>query len=248
MDLTGKRIVVTGASSGIGRECAVFLSRLGARLILVARSEERLSCTLGDLEGEGHRMISFDLNQIDEIPALIKQIADDGGALYAAIHCAGIQQTLPVRSVTSHHIAEVFDVNVSAGLALAKGLRQKGLHEPDCRLVLMASVMGIVGSVGRSVYSASKGAVISMTRSLALELAKDGIRVNCIVPGMVRSEMLEDLERTIGSDKFEAIKAMQPLGFGKAVDVAFAVGCMLAPMASWITGTAFVVDGGYTAH
>ena len=247
-DLTGETVLVTGASAGIGRECAVLLSQLGAKVLLVSRRTEGLREALALLDGSQHSVHAFDLTDVDGIPSWMKGIAGEHGPLSGVVHCAGIQQTIPLRALTEQSMESVFRINVKSGLALARGFRQRGVYEQRSSIVYISSVMGVVGASGRSVYSASKGAITGMTRSLAMELVAQGIRVNCVVPGLVRTEMFDDLEKAMTQAQIAEISAMHPLGLGNPIDVAHAISFLLSPMSSWITGASLVVDGGYTAR
>lgn len=248
MDLSGRTILVTGASSGIGRETCILLSQLGARLILVARNLERLKETSERLEGVEHRIESFDLRAIDEIPVWLKAITSEVGGLHGLVHSAGITLTLPLRLLTSKQLEEIMLINLSTSMFLAKALRQKGCCQPGSSLVFLSAAAGLVGTVGLSAYTASKGAIVALTRSLAMELAREGIRVNCVAPAGVRTEMYEKFQQTLTPDQFSAIAAAHPLGLGTALDVAHAIAFLLADTGRWITGTTLVVDGGLTAH
>ena len=138
--------------------------------------------------------------------------------------------------------------NWSAAWLLAKGLRQPGVHSKPASLVYISSVVGMAGQPGLSAYASSKGAVLALTKALAMELAGEGIRVNAVVPGYVETEMAQNLEKILSGDQMEAIRRMHPLGIGTALDVAHAIAFLLAETGRWITGTSLVVDGGYTAH
>lgn len=248
MDLNGRTILVTGASSGIGRATSVLLGQLGARLVLVARNADRLTQTANLLEGQGHRIESFDLTRIDDIPAWLKHIASEIGALHGIVHCAGIQITKPVRFQSSVDVDLLLRINLDAAFGLAKGFRQKGVYAHQGRLVLLSSVMGLVGQPAVTAYAASKGALIALAKSLAMEWARDELRVNCVAPAHVKTEMAQALQAAVTDEQFAAIEAMHPLGIGTALDVAYAIAFLLADTGRWITGTTLVVDGGYTAH
>lgn len=248
LDLTEKIILVTGASSGIGREISILLSELGARVILVSRNEESLQTTKMLLKGEGHSIYAFDLTNFDAIPEWIKNISQRQGAISGLVHSAGVQKTQPLRFTTISDINQTFSINVISAIALAKGLRQKNVCEKGSSLVFLSSVAGIVGDIGISVYSASKGALIALTKSLALELIKDAIRVNCIAPAIIQTEMTKRWTADLTEDQINANIANSPLGIGMPRDVANAAAFLLADTARWITGTTLVVDGGYTAR
>ncbi|NTU50556.1 MAG: SDR family oxidoreductase [Desulfobulbaceae bacterium] len=248
MDLVDRTILVTGASSGIGRETAILLSQLGARLILVGRSSEQLCKTLSSLEGTAHQVYAFDLSNVDEIHRWMKEVTSAIGPLHGLVHSAGVQFTRPLRIVSSQGIEELMRLNVTAAILLAKAFRQKGVSADSGSIVYLSSVMGLVGQSGQSAYSASKGALVTLTKSLALELSRENIRVNCVAPAMVSTEMTEKMLDLLTPEQVIQIEAMHPLGFGNPRDVANAIAFLLADTGRWITGTTLVVDGGYTAH
>ena len=248
MDMTGRTVLVTGASSGIGRETSVLLSQLGARLVLVARNVDRLHETAARLDGAGHRIEVFDLTQIDDISAWLKRLAADIGPIHGIVHSAGIHITRLVRFQTNLDVDSLMRINLNAVFGLAKGFRQKGVCTADGRVVLLSSVMGLVGQAAVTAYAASKGALIALTKSLAMEFARDGLRVNCVAPAIIKTEMAGTLQDTLTNEQYTAIEAMHPLGIGTPLDVAYAIAFLLAETGRWITGTTLVVDGGYTAH
>lgn len=199
------------------------------------------------LKGQGHQREPFDLSLADEIPAWLKRISEKWGSIDGVVHAAGLGVTMPIKSWSSAHSDDILRINVTACLALARGFRQKSVHRTGGSMVFFSSVAGLVGVIGSAAYSASKGAVIALTRSLALELVRDGIRVNCVAPGMVQTEMVEEVQRLLTPEQMQGIAAMHPLGIGRARDVSNAVAFLLADTSRWITGTTLVVDGGYTA-
>jgi NAD(P)-dependent dehydrogenase (short-subunit alcohol dehydrogenase family) len=247
-DLSGKTVIVTGASSGIGRATSVLLSRQGAKLILVGRDQKRLNETHQLLYGGGHIVEVFDMLNIDLIPTWMQGLAEKFGSIGGVVHCAGIQHVAPVRAVSVDMADKLFRVNVFSGLMLAKGLRQRTVKGLGSSLVFVSSVMGIVGAPCRAIYCASKGAVISMTKALAVELAGEGVRVNCVAPAFVRTKMLDELESIVAPDQLDVIRAKHPLGFGIGDDVGNAILYLLASESRWVTGSVMTVDGGYTAQ
>lgn len=248
MELSGRTILITGASSGIGRATSILLSQLGARLILAGRNKERLDQTARQLEGSDHSIEAFDLTDIDGISQWLKAVASRVGALDGLVHSAGVHITRPLRFLSDESVQEVMSINFGAGLALAKGLRQKGAYNAGASIVYLSSVMGLVGQPGVAAYAASKGAIVALTKSLAMELARDGIRVNCVAPAQVKTEMAEAMQESLSQEQIAVIEAMHPLGIGTPLDVAYAIAFLLADTGRWITGTTLVVDGGYTAH
>ncbi|WP_046072682.1 SDR family NAD(P)-dependent oxidoreductase [Pseudomonas synxantha] len=245
--LQGKHILVTGASSGIGREVAVWLSTQGARITLVARDTLRLEETLQRLEGTGHTLAVVDFLSEPDVSGWMKKIAKETAPFDGLVHAAGIQAPMPIRATSLSHWEKIISTNLTSSFSLIKAFRQKGVCQSDSSIVLISSVMAKVGEPALMGYCASKGAVESMVRAAAIELAREGIRVNCVAPGVVKTEMAETLKDLVGGGAMEIIAQKHPLGFGTPADVAYAVNYLLSPAARWVTGTALVVDGGYLA-
>ncbi len=248
MDLSGRTILVTGASSGIGRETAVLLSQLKARVVLTARNEERLSTTLATLHNDGHRAEPFDLSRTDEIPKWVQGIAAQAGPLHGIVHAAGKQASVPIRFVTDQKVDDLVRTNLYSAIMLARGFSQKNCHAPGGGLVFLSSIMALASKPAISVYSATKSALVGLTKSLALELAPQNLRVNCVAPAFVETKMLEELRAVLTDEQMEALRSSHPLGFGTPRDVANAVAFLLAETGRWITGSTLVLDGGYSAQ
>lgn len=247
LHLSNKNILVTGATSGIGQATCILLSQLGAKVTMLGRNTQKLNQTLQMLEGSGHTLILLDLINLEEIEnSLIKHIIPIGG-LDGLVHCAGIRYIQPIKYLNYKALEETIRINTYAALYLVKAFRLKGIHTIGSSIVTVSSIMGLVGDVGLSAYSASKGALISLTKSLALELATQNIRINCVTPGYVYSEMLEGHKKLINKDQFEQIESNHPLGIGKPTDVSNSIVFLLSQMSNWITGSTLVVDGGYSA-
>jgi NAD(P)-dependent dehydrogenase (short-subunit alcohol dehydrogenase family) len=247
-DLTGKTILVTGASRGIGQVTAVFLSRLGARIVAVARDAQRLQATVEQMEGTAHLALAFDLNNVEQLPAWIKTIAEETGPLFGLVHSAGITMNRPLKGLSYQNLLDIQRINVDAAIMLSKGFRQKGIADAaGSSVVYLSSVTAFKTKPALAAYAATKGALISLTKTLALELAAQKIRVNCVCPGLVRTAMVDDLKNILLPEQLEKLYAEYPLGLGEPEDVAYAIAFLLAPAARWITGTALVLDGGYTA-
>jgi NAD(P)-dependent dehydrogenase (short-subunit alcohol dehydrogenase family) len=248
LDLTGKTIMITGASKGLGQATAIYLSRLGARIVAVARNRERLQQTISQLEGSGHFAYSFDLTEVEQIPTWLKTTAQTTGPLFGLVHSAGIVLNRPLKVLNYKDLLAIQRINVDAAVFLSKGFRQKGVREETgSAIVYLSSVAALKGQPALAAYCATKGALVSLARSLALELARDKIRVNCLCPGLVRTQMADDLRASLPPENVNQLEGSYPLGVGVPDDVAYAAAFLLAPAARWITGSALVLDGGYCA-
>jgi NAD(P)-dependent dehydrogenase (short-subunit alcohol dehydrogenase family) len=248
LDLAGSTVLVTGASSGIGRETAILLSCLNAKVVLTGRNRERLEETSSRLSGEGHRIEPFDLNRVEEIPKWLRALTSEMGPLSGLVHAAGVQLTSPIRFVAPEAIDELLRTNLVSAMMLMRGFSQKDCHAAESSAVFCSSIMGLNGAASMSIYGASKAALIGLSKSLAVELAPHRIRVNCVAPACVQTEMLEQMREVFSPEQFEALKRAHPLGFGTARDVANAVAFLIANTGRWITGSTLVVDGGYSAQ
>ena len=248
LDLTGKTILVTGASSGIGRATAIYLSRLGGKIVAVGRDQQRLQDTISQMEGGGHTAIPFDLNDVEQIPGWMKKIVAAAGPLYGLVHSAGIVLYRPLNVLSYKNLVDMQRINVDAAIMLTKGFRQSGVCEKTgASVVFISSVAALKGEPSLAGYSSTKGALVSVARALAVELASQKIRVNCICPGLVQTRMAENVRETLPADNMGELQKKHPLGLGAPEDVAYAAAWLLSPSARWITGTNVVLDGGYTA-
>jgi len=249
LDLSGKTILVTGASSGIGRSTAVLLSGLGGRIVLNGRNIDGLNQTAAEMQGNCHRIAALDLAKLNEIPQWFSGLTQELGPFSALVHCAGAGSMLPVRLLSVEHLQEIMNVNFYSAAVLTKEFARKRNHQENSSIVFAASVAGMLGTPARSAYSASKGALIAFARSAAIELAKSGMRVNCVAPSYVQTDMYERTKASLTPEQLEAlVDATQPLGLGTALDVANAIAFLVADTGRWITGSVLAVDGGYAAQ
>ena len=247
--LSNKTILITGASSGIGRSCAVQCSKMGASLLLMGRNVDELNRTVSELQpGTKVEIIVADFSKMVDLELVIAEKILTIGKIAGFIHCAGVEKTLPLKKQTSEVFQSIFDINVFAGFELAKIISLKKYKAEKASFVFIASVAGMVGESGKTIYSASKGAVISGARSMSMELARSDIRVNSISPAMVKTPILEKMFDGIGEEATQNIIKKHPLGIGEPEDVANACVFLLSDAAKWITGTNLVIDGGYTAQ
>lgn len=249
MDLSGKNILVTGASSGIGKSIAVFLSKLGANIVMVARNEERLKEVYRILEPGNHSWHILDLKNPDGIESMLNDICRDGLKLNGLVHSAGISATVPIQLLKQDDLRNIMTVNFFSFMELVKHFSKRKYNDNGGSIVAISSISSKVGARGLSEYCASKGALDSAVRALALDLAPKNIRINSIDPGMIRTQIYEDLNGLVNNSDFEAdLKKRQILGVGDPRDVACAAAFLLSDASKFITGTSMVVDGGYTAH
>jgi NAD(P)-dependent dehydrogenase (short-subunit alcohol dehydrogenase family) len=248
LDFTGRTVLVTGGSSGIGRETAIMLSELGSRVIVTGRRAEQLEVTLGRMAQGDHAVEPFDLVHLESIPEWVKSLAGRYGPFHGLAHAAGIRRTGPLRGLSIEVLHQTFCANLDSAVMLAKGFRQKGCCTAGSSIAFVSSASALVGSPATAAYAASKAALIGLTRSLAMELAREGIRVNCIAPGMVQSEMTNEIRQTLTAESFAAIVAQHPLGLGTTWDVACAAAYLLSDSARWMTGHTLVLDGGFSAQ
>lgn len=244
---SGRRILVTGASSGLGRATAVELAQHGARLALVGRSEERLVETQAKLAGEGHSIHALDISDAEVSADAVQAIAKSHGVLSGIFHSAGTAIILPARVTKSRHLDDVFGAGVRGAFGVARAAAKKGVLEDGGSLVFMSSVSALRGRQGMSAYSAAKAAVDAMVRVLAWELAERRIRVNSIIAGAVETAMHQDFVGTANEELVRNYRDLHLLGFGKPEDIAMAAMFLLSDASRWVTGTNMVVDGGYTA-
>jgi len=240
--LAGKKILVTGASSGIGRAVAVECSKMGASVIISGRNEERLTQTLDQLEGHDHRKIVCDLFSEE----CVKELSDQLLKLNGIVHAAGIGKTLPFQFVTSNEINNMFSVNFFAPVLLSQMLIKTKKLVKEASIVFISSVDGpITAHIGNSIYAATKGAITAIAKNMALDLASKKIRVNSILPGMVETPFIHT--GVLTQEQLDIDMKLYPLKrYGKPEEIAYAAIYLLSDASVWITGSNLVIDGGFT--
>jgi NAD(P)-dependent dehydrogenase (short-subunit alcohol dehydrogenase family) len=233
--------MVTGASSGIGRAIAVECSKMGATVIITARNSERLQDTYQQLQGVGHRQIIADLSNEEDV----KRLADNAPELHGIVHNAGITKTTPFKFIGRKDFDVLMQTNFYAPVFITQYLQKQKKIRKEASIVFISSVATFSVGVGDSIYSATKGAMSSFAKVLALELSKQQIRVNCIQPGIVRSNIFD--AGVISEEQLKATERKYPLGrFGNPEDIAYAAIYLLSGASSWMTGSSLVIDGGFT--
>ena len=240
--LEGKIILITGASSGIGRAASIECSKLGATVIITARNEKRLQETLSLMEGEGHRYFVCDLAKTDNISVLVSQLPQIDGF----ISNAGINVMLPISFMNDDDVKSIFQVNTVSPMLLLKELVKKKKINKYASVVYTSSMAGIgAAAVGNGIYTASKGAISSFIKVAALELAPRKIRVNAVCPGMTETSMIYD--DSLNNEQLQKDMERYPLGrYGDPKDIAWAMIYLLSDASAWITGINLVIDGGLT--
>ena len=236
--LQGKTILVTGASSGIGRAIAIACAQAGASLVLNGRNQERLQATLEALAGDGHLIIAADLTIAEQRGALAEQVP----VLDGVVHCAGIGSRVLCKMLEEQDVSRVMQANFEAPVLLqAELLREKKIAK-DSSIVFIASAAATMPSVGNAIYSASKAAIIAYANCLAQELAARKIRVNCISPAMVWTDLA-----LVGATEEQLHEAEQnyPLKrYAQPEDITGAAIYLLSNASSWVTGSNMELTGG----
>src|SRR5690554_4669712 len=246
--LKGKHIVISGASSGIGQQCAISCASMGAIVSILGRNSERLEKTLSMMDGKGHKSYIVDLTVEDDIKEIVNRIVFDNGRINGLLNAAGISTTLLMKSVNTKKLDEFFQNNVYSSFILTREVCRMGNFSKDGgSIVFFSSVMGSYGEKGKSLYSMTKGALQAGSRSLACELASKNIRVNTVSPGVIVTPINENLPHIVDPEKRAALEKSHLLGLGKTEDVANACVYILSDASSWVTGVNLFVDGGYSA-
>jgi len=240
--LQNKTILITGASSGIGAAIAKEASKMGARVVITGRNEERLNATYLSLSGDGHLQYIADMANFKDIEQLVTKLPKLDGC----VNNAGIVKPLMIQFSDKEDYESIFNVNTQAPILLTQLLIQHKKVNRSGSIVFISSISGIhCSSLGGSLYSASKGAIQGFVKGVALDLASKGIRVNSVNPGMIETKIFKD--GAISDDQFDEDVKKYPLKrYGKPEEVAYAVIYLLSDASCWVTGTGLLIDGGFT--
>lgn len=239
IDLTGKTILVTGASEGIGAAVAQLCSDLGAKVFITGRNMDRLIEVSKQLNIESE-FFQADLTLEKDIDDLVKALPCIDGW----VHCAGIIEPFPIKFIQSKHIKSMFTINFDSACLLTSKLMQLKKFNTSASFVFISSISAQHPYKGGSLYAASKAALESFSRSIALEFASKGVRSNCISAALVETEMFEKTKDALSEIELLGILSSYPLGIGKPMDVAHASAFLLSNQSSWMTGTTITLDGG----
>lgn len=239
--LEGKTVLITGGSSGIGKATAIECSKLGAKVIIVARNEEKLKQTIALLNGEGHQYLVCDLNDISAVEKMVAELP----ILDGVVNNAGFTRLAPVPFVQEDLLKEILQTNTVAPIMITKLMLKKKKVKRGTSFVFTNSVAGL-GKVtlGNTMYASSKGAITAFVQGAAKELASKGIRLNAVCPGMVETEIMQF--GTVTEEQLEQDRQAYPLKrYGKPEEIAWAIIYLLSEAASWVTGTSLTIDGGF---
>ncbi len=248
IDLSQKRILVVGASSGIGKQTAITLSRVGAKITLVARNEEKLQNAISALEGDGHDYFIADVSDVNSVELLVKAVVAKEGPLDGMVYSAGVGTALPLMQSKPEKVQDAFNVNFFGFFEMVRQITRKGRFNPGMRIVGVSSCASLRGDKSKAIYSSSKAAMDSAIRCMAKELAEKAICINSVAPSMTATELYNRYVEKYGEDS-ETNKELwtrQYLGIAQPQDIANAIAFLISPAARFITGITMPVDGGLT--
>lgn len=248
VDLTDKNIIIAGASSGIGKATAYLLHKLGARVILIARNEEKLKKIVDEL-GSSTKYYSFDLSCVDEISTKIKEIVKECGAVDGLVYSAGIGAVRPLKMLKSSALNEVMTVNYYAFVEMVRCITARKAFNPGLSIVGISSVSSLQGNQSKTAYCSSKAAMDAAVRCMAKELSDKFVRINTIAPALINTDIYtEFLKNGADSEDAKNILNRQYMGVGEPIDIANAAAFLLSDAAKYITGIMLLMDGGrYTS-
>lgn len=238
--LVGKTILITGASSGIGRATAIECSKLGATCIITGRNEERLNETLSQMVGDGHKMVTCDLNDSSAINTMVESLP----ILNGLVNNAGFNMVAPVQFIKEQDLKSILQTNTIAPIILLQKLLKRKKIIKGASIVYTSSLAGIgINSPGNNMYSATKGAISAFVRNAAIDLAAKKIRVNAVCPAMVHTDLTS--HGVYSEEQLQENMKKYPLGrWGYPEDIAYAMVYLLSDASIWVTGTNMILDGG----
>ncbi|WP_300686409.1 SDR family oxidoreductase [Chryseobacterium sp.] len=237
-------IILTGATSGIGFETMKDLVKDGHKVVAVARNFEKIQDFLDEAK-DNVVCCPLDLSEVSEIENLFKNL-DFSEKFDALIHCAGMEETVPLTLYNPEKIERIYKLNVFSGIELLRHFTKKKYSNEGASVVFMSSVMGVLGQPGKIGYCSTKSAVVGLVKSAALEFAKRKIRINAVLPGVVDTPMTQNLFSQLSEDNVKDILEMHPLGIGKTEDVVPTIKFLISSGSKWITGQNIIIDGGYS--
>lgn len=239
--LVGKTILITGASSGIGRATAIECSKLGAKCVITGRNKEHLNETFTQMAGDGHQIVVADISLEEDIATLVEQCP----ILDGVVNNAGCGKSKPVNFISAKDMNEVFATNLFGISLLTKLLLKKKKIAKAGSIVFTSSISAYITAPGLAIYASTKAALLAYMRTCAIELGSKSIRANAVLPGMVETKLINSGTYT-DEDKQKDL-ALYPLGrYGNPKDVAHGIIYLLSDASAWVTGTELIIDGGRT--
>lgn len=244
MDFTGKKYIVTGASSGMGRATAILLAKMGATIILASRNKEKLQETLNMMQGDNHIIYPVDLGKEDDLTDLFETAICDGNKLDGFVHCAGVATILPINMIKRKQMDECMSVNFYSFMEMARLFSKRKYRNDKGSIVVVSSIVVRRPAKCQTIYAATKGAINAAVQALAFEMAEKNIRVNCIMPASTDTAMMRDAFKSPYQDIENDIKKYQILGMTQPEEIANYIMFLLSDASSAVTGREFYADGG----
>lgn len=245
-DLKGKKILVAGASSGIGEACAKYLAECGASVFICARREKELERVLREMSGKGHRAYPFDFSHTIEIEGFVKQLVEEDGVLDGLVFSVGVSSSRPLKKISVAHMQEIMNINFFSFLELVRSCTTKNVYNKErFSIVAVSSISSLLGNMSKTAYAASKAAIDASVRCIAKELHTKNIRINSVNPGWVRTNLYDQQIAAVGDfSGFQDVFQRQYQGIIETVDVAKTVAFLLSDDSHFITGLSIPIDGG----
>ena len=240
VDFFGKKVMVIGSTSGIGRQTSLLLAQLGARVVLVGRDEEKLKIVKAEMDhADTHITIAYDVKEVDGCKSLFDQAVQDGNKLNGLVYCAGVAKAVPLRVMAWSEYNHLFSVNFFGFINAVSMFAKKKYHAGGC-IVGISAVNAHHPQKCMTLYAASKAAMEAAVKTMALELADQGIRINAVIPGAVATPMSE----AVGNDTLNFIVSKQLLGIQAPEQIADFIAFLLSDQSSAVTGRGLYADGG----
>ncbi len=249
LDLSGKHILVTGASSGLGRQTCITLSQFGAKVTLIARNEEKLKQTLSSMEGTEHFFIPFDVSNVEMIEGIIKQAVEQNGKLNGLVHAAGVGTSKPLNMTKYDFMLGMMNLHFFSFVEMTRLFGKKKYSEDEGSIVAISSASTFSADKGQTAYIATKGAIDKAIRPMAIELGESRkIRINTVNPGWVKTEMYFQHLQELGQERMDEKLKESFLGAAEPADIANTIAFLLSDVSKKITGQNIILDGGWTIH
>ena len=245
-DFSGKQILITGGSKGIGKETGILLSKLGAKVILIDLLENELAEAISCFEGQNHYFYKFDLNKTDSVEFLIEELILSNGSLDGFVHCVGVRSRRPLSMTTPKVLNEILNVNFISFIEIVRNITKKNNFNEGLSIVGVSSISSQIGHKSVTAYAASKAAMDSAVRCLAKELGQKKIRLNTVIPSTINTHVYKEFASSNDTEETSnSFLLRQYLGLGESIDVANVIVFLLSKSSRFITGSAIPVDGGF---